>query len=356
MDPSFGGRLRAQRERQQVALAEIAEETKIKRSLLEGLERDDVSQWPSGIFRRSYVRTYACAIGLDPETIVREFLERYPDPVEESAAAVASALEVQSAGRRPPTRLRFLIGSALGALPGLRSQSHPHDASAAPVTDTPSGIHPDDHGPFFVAPVETAIAAAHDCSSGPDAFPASSPAVAEDELHVSAAAPTVSVPDVRPASSTRSELSDLAALCTRLARTADPADVAPLFQDAAALLGVVGLLLWMWDPRCGTLRPVLGHGYADALLSQLGGVTREADNALAAAFRSGDTQIVNSGAGETGALVVPLLTPSGCAGVLALELHPGVEQSETVRAYATIFAAQLAVLIGYPPALEAATA
>jgi hypothetical protein len=80
---------------------------------------------------------------------------------------------------------------------------------------------------------------AHDCSSGPDAFPASSPAVAEDELHVPAAAPTVSVADVRPASSTRSELSDLAALCTRLARTADPADVAPLFQDAAALLGVV---------------------------------------------------------------------------------------------------------------------
>ena len=355
MDPSFGGRLRAQRERQQVALADIAEETKIKRSLLEGLERDDISQWPSGIFRRSYVRTYACAIGLDPETVVREFLERYPDPVEESAAAVATASEVQSVGRRPPTRLRFLIGSALGALPGLRLQSSPHDA-AAPVAGTPSGIHPDDHGPFFVAPVETAIAAAHDCSSGPDAFPALSPAVAEDELPVPAAAATVAVAEVRPASSTRSELSDLAALCTRLARTADPADVAPLFQDAAALLGVVGLTLWMWDPRGGTLRPVLGHGYADALLSQLGGVAREADNALAAAFRSGDTQIVNGGVGETGALVVPLLTPSGCAGVLALELHAGVEHSETVRAFATIFVAQLAVLIGYPPALDAATA
>jgi hypothetical protein len=112
----------------------------------------------------------------------------------------------------------------------------------------------------------------------------------------------------------------------------------------------------MWDPRSGRLRPVLVHGYADALLSQLGGVTREADNALAAAFRSGNTQIVKGGAGETGALVVPLLTPSGCAGVLALELHAGVEHSETVRAFATILVAQLAVLIGYPPALDAATA
>ena len=43
MDESFGARLRAQRERQQVELATIAEQTKIKLSLLEGLERDDVS-------------------------------------------------------------------------------------------------------------------------------------------------------------------------------------------------------------------------------------------------------------------------------------------------------------------------
>ena len=41
MDVSFGARLRSQRERQQVSLAVIAERTKIKVSLLEGLERDE---------------------------------------------------------------------------------------------------------------------------------------------------------------------------------------------------------------------------------------------------------------------------------------------------------------------------
>ena len=63
---SFGSRLRYERERRQIALKSIAESTKISVALLEGLERDDVSRWPSGIFRKSFIRSYAEAIGLPP--------------------------------------------------------------------------------------------------------------------------------------------------------------------------------------------------------------------------------------------------------------------------------------------------
>ena len=84
---SFGSRLRYERERRQIALKSIAESTKIGITLLEGLERDDVSRWPSGIFRKSFVRSYAVAVGLDPEPIVREFVERHPDPLEVDLAA-----------------------------------------------------------------------------------------------------------------------------------------------------------------------------------------------------------------------------------------------------------------------------
>ena len=56
MSDSFGARLRQERERRQIPLKSIAEGTKIGISLLEGLERDDVSRWPSGIFRKSFVR------------------------------------------------------------------------------------------------------------------------------------------------------------------------------------------------------------------------------------------------------------------------------------------------------------
>src|SRR6478672_364512 len=95
---SFGARLRQRRERQHIALSTIAEQTKIKLSLLEALERDDVSHWPAGIFRRAFIRAYAHAIALEPDVVVREFLELYPDPIEVVAtvspvAAVAARVD-----------------------------------------------------------------------------------------------------------------------------------------------------------------------------------------------------------------------------------------------------------------------
>jgi transcriptional regulator with XRE-family HTH domain len=82
MTEEFGRRLRRERERRQITLSSISAKTKISKSFFEGLERDDVSRWPTGIFRRAFIRAYATAIGLDPDEVMREFLERFPDPVE----------------------------------------------------------------------------------------------------------------------------------------------------------------------------------------------------------------------------------------------------------------------------------
>src|SRR5258706_15548889 len=119
MDESFGARLRVQRERQQVVLSAIAEQTKIKLSLLEGLERDDISRWPEGIFRRAFVRAYARAIGLEPDVVVREFLEAHPDSVDVIPTVLPSAPHSDgcSVSRRPPMTLRYLVASAVPALP-----------------------------------------------------------------------------------------------------------------------------------------------------------------------------------------------------------------------------------------------
>jgi transcriptional regulator with XRE-family HTH domain len=83
----FGRRLRQERERRRIALSSIAANTKIGLSLLEGLERGDVSRWPSGIFRRSFIRAYAEAIGLDPGETALAFLELFPDPAESASSA-----------------------------------------------------------------------------------------------------------------------------------------------------------------------------------------------------------------------------------------------------------------------------
>jgi transcriptional regulator with XRE-family HTH domain len=79
-------RLRRERERRHIALSSISANTKISVALFESLERGDVSRWPSGIYRRSFIRAYATAIGMDPDATAREFLEQFPDPLEPPAA------------------------------------------------------------------------------------------------------------------------------------------------------------------------------------------------------------------------------------------------------------------------------
>ena len=135
-------------------------------------------------------------------------------------------------------------------------------------------------------------------------------------------------------------------LCTEFGRVENTSEVQPLLQEAARILDAIGLIVWVWDAQAEELRPALAYGYSDKVLAQLPTVRRDADNATAAAFRSAQTCAINGSDHVSGALVVPLLTPAGCAGVLAIELQHGSEQTRSVRAVATIFAAQLAQLLG----------
>src|SRR5262245_3124470 len=75
----FCARLKGERERRATPLGVIAETTKVKASLLEALERGDVSRWPKGIYRRSFFRDYVTAIGLPADQHVAEFIELFPD-------------------------------------------------------------------------------------------------------------------------------------------------------------------------------------------------------------------------------------------------------------------------------------
>lgn len=75
---SFGPRLRAERERRGISIDTIASVTKVGADLWDGLERNDFSRWPSGIFARAFVRDYARAISLDSDEVVNEFCRLFP--------------------------------------------------------------------------------------------------------------------------------------------------------------------------------------------------------------------------------------------------------------------------------------
>jgi cytoskeletal protein RodZ len=75
----FGTRMKRSREGRGVSLRQIAEATKISVVALEALERNEIARLPGGIFSRSFVRSYALEVGLDPEQTVRDFLVHFPE-------------------------------------------------------------------------------------------------------------------------------------------------------------------------------------------------------------------------------------------------------------------------------------
>lgn len=78
-DPaSFGARLQRQREQRGISLRSIADSTKVSASYFAALERGDCARWPAGIYSRAFVRGYAEAIGLDPDTVASDFFQCYP--------------------------------------------------------------------------------------------------------------------------------------------------------------------------------------------------------------------------------------------------------------------------------------
>jgi hypothetical protein len=75
---TFGPRLRSERERRGISIDTIVAVSKVSADLWLGLERNDFSKWPSGIFARAFVRDYAKAVGMDADEVVDEFCRLFP--------------------------------------------------------------------------------------------------------------------------------------------------------------------------------------------------------------------------------------------------------------------------------------
>ncbi len=75
---TFGPRLRRERVRRGISLETIASRTNVGVELWVGLESNDFSKWPGGLFARAFVRDYARVVGLDPDEIVDDFCRLYP--------------------------------------------------------------------------------------------------------------------------------------------------------------------------------------------------------------------------------------------------------------------------------------
>lgn len=71
--PSIGETLREARMRQRLDIADVEERTKIRAKYLRALENEEFGMLPGPTFVKTFLRTYAEALGLDPHVLVEEY-------------------------------------------------------------------------------------------------------------------------------------------------------------------------------------------------------------------------------------------------------------------------------------------
>src|SRR6187397_2861243 len=104
--PSIGDTLREARMREHLDIADVEAKTKIRAKYLRALENEEFGMLPGPTFVKTFLRTYAEMLGLDPHVLVDEYRANYESEDE---------LDAQPLG--PPT--------ALSRTRGLRSWMGP---------------------------------------------------------------------------------------------------------------------------------------------------------------------------------------------------------------------------------------
>jgi CHASE3 domain sensor protein len=145
-------------------------------------------------------------------------------------------------------------------------------------------------------------------------------------------------------------LLNTAQLCAELARVTESRQLPSVLERAAKVLDASGIIVWVAEPSRQRLVPAIFHGYEAKIISRMGSIHREANNAAAAAYRSSEVRTVAGDSFTSAAVIVPLMTSDGCVGVMSAEMKSGSEKDESAQAFATIFASQLATLVATPTA------
>jgi cytoskeletal protein RodZ len=175
--PSFGPILKRTREERRVSLDDVARETRLSKRYLGALEDEAIGKLPGGTYNRSYLRTYAAFLRLDPEPLLRLYaaeVERQASAAEQDVLATmnkaidqrrhAPATAAQPGDREPAMALAGAIVGTLALLvvlgagafwymrlppdgileaaaidpPAASSTSTPAAASTAPVPSPPA--------------------------------------------------------------------------------------------------------------------------------------------------------------------------------------------------------------------------
>jgi cytoskeleton protein RodZ len=150
--PEIGATLREARMHARIDVSEIEAQTKIRAKYLRALENEEWSLLPGPTFVKSFLRTYAQALGLDGKALVEEYRLHHERPSEAMLEPIVSTPQRtrQRAPKSGPSRLYIVAVGVIGVVivllivllvSGGGSSSHPPTPTVAVRVRHPGTRH-----------------------------------------------------------------------------------------------------------------------------------------------------------------------------------------------------------------------
>lgn len=148
--PAVGPYLEAVRSQQSLSLAMISERTHIKASYIEAIEQTAIERLPNRAYGVGFVRSYAEALGLDPEPVIERFKAEAGMAAAKAAPAGhparAHTTVAPATAQEPPRLSLFAVLAVLGfiiwcafSITQPRETSVPLRLDRAPLQPAPAG-------------------------------------------------------------------------------------------------------------------------------------------------------------------------------------------------------------------------
>jgi cytoskeleton protein RodZ len=142
---TIGDTLREARMRQRLDIADVEARTKIRAKYLRALENEEFGMLPGPTFVKTFLRTYAEALGLDPHRLVEEYRAAYEsgDEVEQHIQSLGPPGLARDRRRGGPllgpgSALLLIVTAVVGALVaiGLLTGDEDDGAGGGPSAET----------------------------------------------------------------------------------------------------------------------------------------------------------------------------------------------------------------------------
>jgi cytoskeletal protein RodZ len=144
---SIGATLAAARRRAGLTVSEVSDRTRVRETIIQGIERDDYAVCGGDFYARGHIRAIARAVGEDPQPLVDEFDAHWGSAKELTAAEAFQPVMPLRTRERRRVRWTGALAVVVLAILGFASYKfisdagHPHGTAAAAAASQHSRPH-----------------------------------------------------------------------------------------------------------------------------------------------------------------------------------------------------------------------